>query len=160
INFRPCRFQRHPTLWATAGLVALDTLAHRTEEFARANLLHALRRLLMRVFVLVRFRGARPVFAQDFLAAILAAQVEELTIALGTASGCFIDSHVTDRVNCHDGSFAALNSSSRVAEFAQNVGVGVTHGKSWRLPLRFQLDSYRRSIISHSSAAKPISLRE
>jgi hypothetical protein len=56
----------------------------------------------MQVFEIVRFRSGRRAFAEESLAAMLAAKVEDLTLALGTASGRFIDSHTAYRVNCHN----------------------------------------------------------
>lgn len=90
--------------WSKAGLIAIHALAHRTEEFTRTVLLHALRQFPMRVFGLTRFREGRRAFTQEFAAAMLAAKIECLPVALLTASGCFIDCHAAYRVNRHDAS--------------------------------------------------------
>jgi len=42
---------------------------------------------------------------EKLIPAMLAAKVEGLPVALGAASGRFIDSHAANRVNCHNLSF-------------------------------------------------------
>jgi hypothetical protein len=57
---------------------------------------------MMRVFGLVRFRNDRRTSVEELAAATLAAKVECLPVAFGTARGRSIDSHATYRVNRHD----------------------------------------------------------